>query len=297
MIDHRSTGGHHSQATAWLFAFALAWSTAFAQEPAAPTPVTEKLKSRPVLPPKLNVFKTDVNLVTEPGGPIWSAELTPADFLDNVGDRIKARWRQLYRAQPPPPSVDRQRAAFTLGGLLADCYLTVQATDAQTFRNNSQDLMAYCRVLALGDKLAPRIMSEAKLAEDEKWPELRQDLINGHQELCRFLREQKDDDLAGLVDLGVWLRMVEMVGQMVVETKDPKHWCVSAGSPELVSDLHKRYQSLSELCRSSERLQKLGEVIAYLDKTWSDKALQPTEIIATKSHERVSALMHAMTLK
>jgi len=74
----------------------------------------------------------------EPG---WSPDQTPADFLEGIGRRVKARWRQLYRDAPPPPSTARPVSAFTLGSLMADSFLTLQALDAQQFRNNNQDVL------------------------------------------------------------------------------------------------------------------------------------------------------------
>jgi hypothetical protein len=300
-MESLSHGGITSQRTwlGWLLVACLA-GMACAQQPELQPlqPIQEaKPKIRPPLPKLLPVFKTDVTLVTTPAGPLWSADLTPADFLDNVGEQLKARWRQLYRPPSPAPSSERERAAFTLGTLLADGYLALKATDAQQFRNVSQDMMNYCRVLALGEKLAPRLMSEANLAQDEKWAELRQELINGHQELCRFLREQKDDDLACLVDLGVWLRMVQIVSQLVVEAKDPLQWKACVGSPELIADIYKRYTSLGEVCRNCDQLRKLGEVVAYLEKTWSDKTLVPDAATAERSHERVTVLIRSLSQK
>ena len=78
-------------------------------------------------------FTTGGVFIGQPAG--WTPEQTPIDFLDVVGLQTKARWRQLYRAPPPTPSTDRPRAAFTLGGLIGDAFLALQAEDVQQFRN------------------------------------------------------------------------------------------------------------------------------------------------------------------
>ena len=80
---------------------------------------------------------------------------TPADFLDLIGQRTKARWRLLFRPPPPTPPTDRGRAALLLGGLMADSFLIWQAGDSQQFRNNNQEVLSYCRMLGLGEKLLP----------------------------------------------------------------------------------------------------------------------------------------------
>jgi hypothetical protein len=279
----------------WTCALLFANQALFSQQPSTEEEIVQK--PRPTLPKgsELRVFKA--NPLIQTSEPLWKADETPAQFLESVGNRLKARWRQLYREPPPQPSTDRQRAAFTLGGLLADCYLTLQATDAQQFKNNSQDVLAYCRVLALGDKVQPRIMSASKLAEAEKWVELRKDVCDGHQELCRLMREQKDDDLALLLELGIWLRILEIVSTLVLQSEDSQFWPLTAGSEELVKSLHKHYLQISEPTRTAEKMLKLGSVIDYLQRRWGQIEQPVTGEEVRKTHERISLLMRSMTLK
>jgi hypothetical protein len=142
--------------------------------------------------------------------PFWTEEQTPADFLDIVGQNTKARWRQLYREQPPTPPPDRAKAAFILGGLVGDSFLVMTAGDTQQFRNNNQEVLTYSKVLGVGELMGPRLMVQAKMAEAEHWPDLRNEIIAGHAELTRHLNDQMDNDLSILVDLGVWMRVLEV---------------------------------------------------------------------------------------
>lgn len=216
----------------------------------------------------------------------WTADQTPADFLDGVGLRVKARWRQMYREPQGPPPTARPLVAYSLGALMADSFLAMEATDSQQFRNNNQDVLNYCRVLGLENKVSPRLMSQGKLAEHEKWATLRQDVVDGHQELCRFLREQRDEDLAILVDMGIWMRMMDMVSGVVVESPDVTVWPLSVGSPALIKDLKHRYSLLSENTRKLDRIATLGELLAYLDRHWVD-ASPPSQLRVTKTREKI----------
>jgi len=89
-------------------------------------------------------------------------------------------------------------------------------------------------VLGFSEKLAPRLMAQGKLAEEGNWEALRQEVVDGHQELCRVMHEQRDDDLAVLVDLGIWMRMLEMVSTVVAESGEPTSWPMAIGSPTLL---------------------------------------------------------------
>lgn len=220
------------------------------------------------------------------------------DYLDVVGAQAKARWRQLYRDPPPLPSTERVRCAFTLGSLIADAFLALQGQDSQRFRNSNQDILAYCRVLGLSDKMSPRLMAQGKLAEMEKWPDLRQEAVDGHQELARLLREQRDEDLAILVDLGVWLRILEIASSVAAEAPDPatRHLCI--GSLDLLTDLQRRFAQVSQPARKIEPLALVGELIDYLLRNWSgDSGKQPSLEFAAKTHERIKTLMRKLTLK
>lgn len=228
--------------------------------------------------------------------PGWSPDQTPADFLDGIGSQLKARWRQLYREAPPPPSTMRPLSAFTLGGLLADSFLALQAADAQQFRNNNQDVLTYCRVLGLNEKLAPRFMSQGKLAEEDKWSDLRQAVVDGHQELCRVLHEQRDEDLAVLVDLGIWMRLLEMISGVVQETNAPNAWPLTIGSPALLRDLKARFDRLSDATRTHEKVVIIGDAIDFLCRHW-DNDIPPDADRVANSHRKLELIMRKLTLK
>ena len=262
----------------------LAWATVGAQE-IAPPPAALTIKPFSAAP---------MLLVTEEPG--WTPDQTPADFLDGIGHRVKARWRQLYREAPPPPSTVRPASAFTLGALMADSFLTMQALDAQQFRNNNQDILNYCRVLGLSEKLAPRLMAQGKLAEEANWDDLRQEVVDGHQELCRVMHEQRDDDLAMLVDLGIWTRLLDMVSTVVAESGEPTSWPLTVGSPALLREMQNRFAKLSPATRLHERIVPLGDFLGHLSRQW-DNNEPPTAERVAKSQEKIASLMRKMTLK
>ncbi len=225
--------------------------------------------------------------------PGWQPDQTPADFLDGIGSRVKARWRQLYREAPPPPSTIRPHSAFTLGSLIADSFLALQAADAQQFRNNNQDVMNYSRVLGLNEKLTPRFLAQGKLAEQDKWQDLRQEVVDGHQELCRVLHEQRDEDLAVLVDLGIWLRMLEMVSGIIAESDDSRVWPLAIGSPALLHDMKTRYEQMSEPTRKLERITQIGDVLDYLCRHWDNDTI-PEKDRVVKAHQKIEMLLHKL---
>lgn len=256
--------------------------------------VAQENPPRPA-PPPLKVFTVEPR-IDELKGAGWAPEQTPADFLDAIGGRIKARWRQHYREAPPVPPNERERGAFVLGSLIADSFLTLQATDAQQFRNTNQDVLSYCRTLGLGERLTPRLMSQGKLAEMEDWASLRQEVVDGHQELCRLLKEQRDEDLAILVDIGVWVRLLHVVSSIISESEETALFPLCIGSESLLKELQSRYSHLSEKTRTHDRITALGTLIDTVARYWID-APPPEKERVVKTRDKLGEMINRVTLK
>ncbi|MBV6498841.1 MAG: hypothetical protein CJBNEKGG_01071 [Prosthecobacter sp.] len=228
----------------------------------------------------------------------WTEDQTPADFLEMAGRHTKARWRALFRPKPTTPSSDRTKTGFTLGSLIGESFLIWEAGDAQQFRNNNQDIVSYCRSLGMGEKIMPRLMAQARMAEMDEWKDLRQEIVDGHQEIMRLLREQQDEDLAVLVSIGAWMRSLEIVSKLVMETPEVDKRPLCIGSPALLAELRQDFASLGGTTRRSALLQPLITVLSELEKTWGNaKAGAPTQSMVAGTHERLRTMMEELTLK
>lgn len=220
-----------------------------------------------------------------------AAGQTPADFLDLVGSRAKTRWRLLFRPPPPTPPSDRTRATLILGSLLGESFLVLQAADSQQFRNNNQDVLAYCRTLGLGEKLMPRLMAQGKMAEDSQWKELRQEIVDDHREVLRLLREQKDDDLALMIDLGLWLRVLEISSTIAVEAGGEELRPLCIGSPALLQELRDDIGRLSTAKREEAVIKQINTAVEVISAAWKDSKTAPTENQATQTREKLKELL------
>lgn len=204
----------------------------------------------------------------------------PGDFLNILGQQTKALWRKLYRDPPPTPSTDRLKVAFTLGVLIADSHLKLQAGDAQKFRDNNQDLLAYCKVLGLSEKITPEVMAEGKMAETEDWNGLKVKVNELRQLIIQLLKDQRDEDLSLLVDLGMWMRLLEISSSLVLNDPEISHKTLCIGSPLLLNDLVAQFEKLTEETRMDPAAAQLGKVLQHLQKYWSDagEPLAPDQV-------------------
>lgn len=223
--------------------------------------------------------------------------MSPGDFLDWVGQHTKARWRQLYRDAPPAAPADRLRASFMLGAILADAHLAQQAGDAQRFKNANQDLINYSRVLGLGEKAAPGFLAAAKTAEREDWPAVRRQIAESQALIGKLLHDQRDEDLATLVDIGMWMRLFEITSAVVINDETIRDLSLCVGSVPMLSALKNRCDGLAEATRADESVVRLGGVLDLLERHWTDPEKRASRDIVKFTAEKLNFLMNRLTLQ
>jgi len=233
---------------------------------------------------------------TEPKATVAATtEPSPADFLDSIAQKTKARWRLLFRPPPPTPPTDRGRTALILGTLLGDSFLVLQAGDAQQFRNNNQDVLTYCRTLGLGEKLLPRLMTQGNLAEQNAWKDLRQEIVDGHQQALKLLRDQRDDDLALLIDIGLGLRLFEIATALIVAAPEADVSLLCASSPSLLRDLQYDFGHLSTPKTEEALMLRVSTLINEVARLWQDAEKTPlTQTQAAETNDKLKGLMQEM---
>jgi hypothetical protein len=226
---------------------------------------------------------------------IGVVDQTPCEFLDVLGRTAKARWRLLFRPPPPTPSTDRCRSALVLGSLIGESYLIWQAGDSQQYRNTNQEMVNYCRTLGLGEKMMPRLMAQGKMAEVEQWKDLQQEIAEGHQELQRLLRDMQDEDLALLIDTGMWLRLIEISSTLVADLpgSESRHLCI--GSTSTLQLMRDRFDRISEKKRQGPLLQLVQAALVETQALWLTKPNElPTAEAVLKTRQRIGDLMQVL---
>ncbi len=239
---------------------------------------------------------------TLPGAPaieLPNFELMPSDFLDSVQQQAKARWRSLYAPTSlAAPPTDRLRVAFTLGNLIAESYLALQASDSQHFRNINQDIQKYCNSLALADKVTPLLMAGSKMAESEDWTTLRDRLEETQKLIEKLLRDQRDEDLALLVRLGMWFRLFEITTTIIQGEPSVQNKTLCIGSLPLLDDLNLSFEKLSAAARAENAIALIGNTLQLLQKHWAatESANTPQDTV-DMTLEKVRFLIGKLTLK
>lgn len=250
--------------------------------------------------PSTLVTREPINLgAEEPEIPkaLYVMDLDPSDYLDKVSQNTKARWRQHYREAPPAaPPADRFRVAFLLGGLMADTYLAQQAKDSQQFKNVNQDVLKHANALALGDRMEPIVLVESKMAESEDWIALRAKLFQTQEQVDQWLHEQRDEDLAILVTLGIWLRLFQVTANIAAEDLEMSQKTLAVGSLAQLEALC----VLFDQCKSSNKekdstLSTVGKLLNFLRSHWIKEDQEVTKELLTATKERIDNLWKKMS--
>lgn len=223
-------------------------------------------------------------------------EESPSRFLDRVAHETKARWRQLYRQPQMAPSTDRFRVSYTLGGLIADSYLAMEAGDAQQFKNVNQDIVKYSGALGLAEKLKQRMLTVSKMAETEDWEGVRKQSVENQGAIEKMLVEQRDQDLAQLVCLGMWLRLLEVTSSVIVNDPTVHNKSLAIGSRPFLDELMTRFNRMSEGTRNTESVSMIGNTIDLIQNHWN-LTTSPDQGLVELTHEKLNFLNSRMTVR
>ena len=223
-------------------------------------------------------------------------EDSPSHFLDLVAQETKARWRQLYRQPQMAPSTDRYRVSYTLGGLIADSYLAMEAGDAQQFKNVNQDIVKYSGALGLSEKLKQRMLTVSKMAETEDWEGVRKQSVDNQEAAEKMLVEQRDQDLAELVSLGMWLRLLEVTSSVIVNDPSVKNKNLAIGSRPFLDELMSRFNRMSATARNADSVAMIGNTIDLLQNHWNQTPNADQGLVEL-TNEKLNFLNSRMTVR
>jgi hypothetical protein len=170
---------------------------------------------------------------------------------------------------------------------MADSHLAVQAGDAQQFRNNNQEVQKFCAVLGLTDKISPEVNAGSQMAASADWPALRKQVHQTQQHIESALNEQRDEDLAILVDLGMWMRLFDMGSTLVVGAPEVVDKSICIGSLPRLNDLVQQFEHLTEVARTNESVALVGGVLEMLQRHWNAAPGQATQETVQMTHDKV----------
>lgn len=120
-----------------------------------------------------------------------------------------------------PPERDRggerSSLALTFGGLVAEGFVAVQAKNSEAIEKIGRRVLALSESLGLAGAVRPHSLSIIEAAGQRDWSKVRDELDATQQTVRSTMERLRDDELAGLVSLGGWLRGTHVVTAFIAE--------------------------------------------------------------------------------
>ena len=152
--------------------------------------------------------------------------------------------------------------ALSLGTLIADGYIAVEAQDGQQVKNVGKDVLELAKKLSVSQSVLARGSSITQFAENNAWDQLNEELEATQNEVKKALEENRDADLITLVSVGGWIRGTEVVTGLILQSYNPDD-AKLLRQPALIAYLQ------SKLARLPQKLSKdvLVEKVTALTPT------------------------------
>ncbi|MEM8955016.1 MAG: hypothetical protein AAGD22_12770 [Verrucomicrobiota bacterium] len=128
--------------------------------------------------------------------------------LEQLGD---LPYETLRREFPEKTPRDRTQLALSLGGLIADGFLVVQAQELAELERVGREVVKYTKILGTGTRVTSHLKSVIEHRALGDWDTLKNELATTQANVEAEMVLLRDVDAAHLIALGGWLRAFEII--------------------------------------------------------------------------------------
>jgi hypothetical protein len=130
-------------------------------------------------------------------------------------------YEKLWRPIPNETPQSRAGIALLTGVVIADGFLAVAAEKPSRIEPCARALLRLTKGLGISDRVIRHGQGVIRLAADEKWPAVKQELVRSQAEVEAALIALKDEEIAHLIALGGWIRGLEIVSTEILRAYAP----------------------------------------------------------------------------
>jgi hypothetical protein len=139
-------------------------------------------------------------------------------LFEDLDDLGTLPYDKLRRDIPEGVPRDRAVIALSLGTLIADGFLIVQAEKVSELEDIGKAVLRQAKVLGAGTRVTAHTKSILENSGLGEWAKLKEELAKTQKDVQAEMVTLRDVDIAHLVSLGGWLRALEIVA---VTASDP----------------------------------------------------------------------------
>lgn len=242
------------------------------------------LQAAPALSPKQMAEAQNVEALTVPA---------PSEFFVALDRVLRPDWASFHREPGSTALPKRPQKAFTLGALLADAYIAVEAQDGQQVKNTGREIIALARALGVGEDVLARGRSIADFADKNDWFALREELEATTNEVRRAMAAQRDEALASLITTGAWVRALDVGGRAAARGGEDDHAPSLLAQADLIAFLHAQLQALPENSRSGSVVRRISAALESLQETMTTESGASLDVAQAEEIHQTSAKLVA----
>jgi len=228
----------------------------------------EAITPAPIIPPEL----LDDEHVREEYG--INEFTTPSirrlfEDLDTLGDIPFHKLRPII---PENLSSERSLLALSLGVLIADGFLAVQAEDIEEIENIGRSILNTAKALGSGRRISQHGKALLENSLLGNWDNLKDELAATQQDVELEMLLLRDHEIAHLVSLGGWIRALEIAATTALDTGKSQA-SVLMNKPEVVDYFAAGLSTLHPRILKKQHIVKLKKEMTELQKLLSTDSL------------------------
>ena len=160
----------------------------------------------------------------ERAGAFFSESLSipsAGELFAACGKHGRHDWAALFRKPAQGPFFSRPQIALGMGVLIAEGFLASQAQDRQQVKNVLREIKVLTKSLGLEQEFMGRMNCIEDFADKRQWDALEHELEAVQNELAASMAGLGDAELVSFVNLGCWLRALNVVSTQVGAAYSP----------------------------------------------------------------------------
>lgn len=187
--------------SALLAALTLVSSGVFGDEPT---------KVLPPSPERIDLAHFPGEIIDKVVVPVPAEIFTVLDKLD------ESDWsREIEIPKQTDWGGDRSRMALTFGALVAEGFVAVQARSSSNIETIGRRVLTLGESLGLASSVRPHSLAIIEASNQKDWTKVRAELDATQETVRSTMEKLRDDELAGLISLGGWLRGTNVVTSLI----------------------------------------------------------------------------------
>jgi len=169
------------------------------------------------------------------------------------------------------PGRERSLLALTFGSLVAEGFIAVQAKNGEEIEKIGKRVLEQSESLGLASAVRPHSLAIIDAAGARDWEKVRDELDATQQTVRTTMEKLRDDELAGLVSLGGWLRGTNVVTAFISNSYSEDK-AELLNQPGLIAHFREMIAAMAGPSAGSPAIRSIATGLARLEAIVADPA-------------------------